>query len=65
MNRYPALVYLGAGILGKVAGDMVLTDAFVARTLAPSATVNVIVDGVLAVGLIVTGLVLCRGKRKA
>jgi YjbE family integral membrane protein len=63
MNRYPVLVYLGIGILGKVAGDMVLTDGFVARVLAPSQTTIYIVDGVLAVGLILTGLLVCRKKR--
>jgi YjbE family integral membrane protein len=65
MNRYPALVYLGAGILGKVGGDMVMTDGFVARTLAPSPTVQVIVDGALAAGLVVAGLLLRRKKSKA
>ncbi len=62
MNRYPALVYLGAGILGKVAGDMIMTDGFVARTLAPSLTANRIVDGALAVGLVAAGLLLHRRK---
>jgi YjbE family integral membrane protein len=65
MNRYPALVYLGAGILGKVAGDMVVTDGFVARTLAPSPTAHGIVDGVLAAGLVAAGLVLRRRKSQA
>ena len=35
MDRYPALIYLGAAILGKVGGDMILTDPFVVRTLPP------------------------------
>ena len=64
MNRYPALVYLGAGILGKVAGDMVVTDGFVARALAPSATVHIIVDAALAAGLMVSGFLLCRKRRR-
>jgi YjbE family integral membrane protein len=65
MNRYPALVYLGAGILGKVAGDMVMTDGFVARTLAPSPTTHGIVAGALAAGLVAAGLLLHRKKAKA
>jgi YjbE family integral membrane protein len=65
MNRYPALVYLGAGILGKVAGDMVMTDGFVARTVAPTATAHGIVDGALAAGLVAAGLLLHRKKSKA
>jgi YjbE family integral membrane protein len=64
MNRYPVLVSLGAGILGKVAGDMVMTDGFVVRTLAPSPTANYIVDGVLAAALVGAGLLLCRKRRK-
>jgi YjbE family integral membrane protein len=63
MNRYPVLIYLGAGILGKVGGDMILTDRFVARTLAPSATVQIVVDAALAVGLVTGGFLWCR-KRK-
>ena len=64
MNRCPALVYLGAGILGKVAGDMVVTDGFVARTLAPPPAVHAILDGALAAGLVVTGLVVRRRNPK-
>ena len=29
MDRYPVVIYLGAGILGKVGGDMALTDPWV------------------------------------
>jgi YjbE family integral membrane protein len=65
MNRYPALVYLGAAILGKVAGDMVMTDGFVARTLAPSRTVHAIIDGALAAALAIAGLLLRRRQSKA
>jgi len=63
MNRYPVLIYFGAGILGKVGGDMILTDRFVARTLAPSATVQTVVDAVLAVGLVAGGFLWCRGRQ--
>ena len=62
MNRFPALVYLGAGILGKVAGDMAMTDGFVARTLNPSHAVQLIVDGTLAAGLFAAGFLLRRRK---
>jgi YjbE family integral membrane protein len=65
MNRYPFLIYLGAGILGKVAGDMIATDPFVLRTLPLSPAIHYAVDGVLAVALIVTGLILCRKKETA
>ena len=62
MNRYPALVYLGAGILGTVAGEMAMTDRFVERTLAPSHAAQFMVEGALAVGLIATGILLRRRR---
>lgn len=62
MNRYPVLIYLGSGILGKVAGDMIVTDPYVARTMAPSPALHFALDAVLVVGLIVTGFLVCRKK---
>ena len=55
MDRYPFTIYLGAGILGRVGGDMVLTDAFVVNLLHPSNTVKYVIEGVLAVALMVGG----------
>ncbi len=33
MDKYPVIIYLGAAILGKVGGEMMLTDPFTARLL--------------------------------
>jgi YjbE family integral membrane protein len=63
MDRFPALVYVGAGILGKVGGEMILTDSFVVKTLHPSQTVRYWVEGVLVVGVIVAGRLICGGRR--
>lgn len=63
MERYPVTIYLGAGILGRVGGEMILTDRFVARTLAPTDTVRYVVEALLVVAIIVTGWLLCRRKR--
>jgi YjbE family integral membrane protein len=62
MERYPATIYLGAGILGRVGGDMILTDRFVVRTLDPSDTVKYAVEGVLVVAIVVAGWLLCRKR---
>src|SRR6185369_3659834 len=43
MDRYPAIIYLGAGILGKVGGELILTDHFVERTMHPTETVRYLV----------------------
>lgn len=60
MDRLPWLVYLGAAVLGKVAGDMVLTDPFVVRWLHPGDTLRYAVDAVLALGLFAAGFVIRR-----
>ncbi|MDR3700706.1 MAG: TerC family protein [Candidatus Sulfopaludibacter sp.] len=60
MNRYPWTVYLGAGILGKVGGDMVFADPFVQQLLHPSTMLRYSVDSALVMLLIGTGVFLKR-----
>jgi predicted tellurium resistance membrane protein TerC len=62
MDRYPATIYLGAGILGRVGGDMILTDPFIVRTLDPTDTAKYIVEGVLVVAIVVAGWLICRKR---
>jgi YjbE family integral membrane protein len=64
MERYPATIYLGAGLLGRVGGEMILTDRYVVRTLDPSDTLRYVVEGVLVVAIVVTGWALCRRKKR-
>jgi predicted tellurium resistance membrane protein TerC len=63
MDRYPATIYLGGGILGQVGGEMILSDGFVERTFHPSNTARYIVEGILVVTLIVGGKILCDRRR--
>jgi len=65
MDRYPLIIYLGAGILGLVAGDMMLTDHWVARWLHPSDTVKYAVEAALVIGVIVAGRLLARRGRRS
>src|ERR1017187_10444176 len=58
MNRHPILIYLGAGILGRVAGEMILTDRFTDRLLHPSDMTRYIVEGVLVVAVMGAGKLL-------
>jgi YjbE family integral membrane protein len=62
MDRFPALIYLGAGILGKVAGDMILTDPLVAGAWHPGALERYAVEGVLVVAVIAAGRIICRRR---
>jgi YjbE family integral membrane protein len=63
MDRYPATIYLGAGLLGKVGGEMVMTDGFIKRTLAPSDAVLYGVEAVLAIFFALLGWRMCSRKR--
>jgi YjbE family integral membrane protein len=58
MDRYPALIYLGAAILGQVGGDLILTDPFAVRTLHPSNAARWGVEAALAVGVVIAGKLL-------
>lgn len=60
MDRYVAVVYGGAAILGKVAGDMIMTERLVADFLHPSAWMVHGVEVLLAGGVILVALVWSR-----
>jgi YjbE family integral membrane protein len=64
MDRFPALIYLGAGILAKVAGDMILTDPLVVRVWNPGDLVRYAVETVLVVAVIVIGRIICQVNRQ-
>ena len=53
MDRYPVIIYLGAAVLGRVAGEMIFTDPWVARLLQMPAWFNNAMEAVFAVGVIV------------
>jgi YjbE family integral membrane protein len=65
MDRYSVIVYLGAAILGKVGGEMVFTDPFVARMLHPSALFLYAAEGLSIVGILAAGRLLSRRPRDA
>jgi YjbE family integral membrane protein len=63
MDRYPIIITLGAAVLGRVAGDMISSDAFIERTLHPSVYTCYAVQAIFTVGVIVVGKLWM--KRKA
>lgn len=65
MDRYPALIYIGAGILGKVGGDMIMTDPFVVQTWHPTDLLRYCVEGVLVILVIVVGRMVSRRRSAA
>ena len=64
MDRFPALIYLGAGILGHVGGEMILTDPFVAHQWHPGNAVRYAVEAALIIGVIAIGKIVCEVDRR-
>jgi YjbE family integral membrane protein len=65
MDRYPWTLYLGAAILGKVGGEMMMTDRVVVRTLHPSQTVTYIVEALAIIGILIAGRIRSASARNA
>ena len=59
MDRFPVIVLLGAAVLGRVAGEMIMSDPWTVRTLGghPSHLLDYTVQIVLAVGVVVAAKV--------
>lgn len=64
MDKYPVIVYIGAGLLGRVAGQMIMTDAFVVQTFAPSPTLRYSAEAVGAAGVLLAGWWMKRRSKK-
>jgi YjbE family integral membrane protein len=65
MNRFPIVIYAGAGILGIVGGDMALTDPWVASIAPVSDTARYIVDAALVVAIWVSGWMFAARARRS
>jgi YjbE family integral membrane protein len=55
IERYPVLIYIGAAILGKVGGEMIMTDPVMTGLVHPGKAVIYLAEGIFAVGVIVAG----------
>ncbi len=65
MDRYPAVVYLGSAILGKVGAEMMITDPFIMRTLRPPVAFKYIAEALTIAGVLAAGRFLSERTRKA
>ncbi len=63
MDKYPVIVTIGSAILGKVAGEMIITDPWIHAKFLPSHATEIAVEAVFAVGVVVVGKLLVRRKR--
>jgi len=62
MDKYPLIIYIGAAILGKVGGEMIITDPVTAGMLNPGRMVKYSVEIIFAIGVIVTGKLWMKWK---
>ncbi len=58
MDRYPIVIWIGAAILGRVGGEMILGDPWVEALLHLSHPVSLLIQGLCAAGVMVAGAVL-------
>ena len=62
MDKYPIIIYIGALVLGRVGGEMIIGDPVVARWLEPSALLRYSVEASAAVGVVVIGKLWIKRK---
>ena len=55
MDRYPIIVVVGAAILGRVTGEMIMTDSAITSWLHPSTTLIYFVEGFCMLAVVVAG----------
>ncbi|MCA1961264.1 MAG: TerC family protein [Desulfomonile sp.] len=63
MDKYPVIIYLGAAVLGKVGGEMMISDPVIVEVLAPGKYLIYAVEAVFAVGVILVGKLLIHWRR--
>jgi YjbE family integral membrane protein len=56
MDSYPVIVYAGAALLGKVAGQMIMTDGFTMQTFAPGNAEIYLAEAAGAIGVVSAGI---------
>jgi len=62
MDRFPIIVVLGAAVLGRVAGEMIIGDPFITKIFRPGEVTDYVVQAIFTVGVIVVGKVWMKWK---
>jgi YjbE family integral membrane protein len=62
MDKYPFIIYAGAGILGKVGGEMIFTDPIVVERIQIPEVLLYGLEALFAVGVIVVGKLWVRWR---
>ena len=56
MTNYPVISYIGAALLGRVAGQMIVTDAFIVQMFSPSAAMRYAAEAIGIIAVMSIGL---------
>lgn len=59
MDKYPIIVYLGAAILGRIGGEMAMTDPWIVGMIHPSQILVIGVEIALAIAVPAVGWLRC------
>jgi YjbE family integral membrane protein len=65
MDKYPIIVYVGAAILGRVGGEMMITDPVVVNLFNPGKILDYTAQAIFAIGVLVVGKLLMRKAKRA
>lgn len=65
LDRFPIIIYLGGGLLGWIAGGMMVTDAWVVKNFTMPDYAHYIASCVAALTVIAVGHMLARQKKQA
>jgi len=63
MGKYPIIVVIGSAVLGKVAGEMMTTDALVQKWFTIPPYVIYIAEATFAIGVVVVGKLIVKRKK--
>lgn len=62
MDKYPVIIYIGAAVLGRVGGEMIITDPVTVKLLGPGKALKYSVEVLFAVGVIFAGKLWMKRK---
>jgi YjbE family integral membrane protein len=64
MDRYPIILYIGTAVLGRVGGEMMITDPYIVSKIGHSKVIEYGVQAFFTVAVIVAGKLWLRAKRR-
>ena len=60
MDRYPIIIWAGAGILGRVGAEMILTDPFLLSLWNAPSAASIAIQAACVAGVLIAGKLLAR-----